>query len=73
MNEGECSLAIYRDGRVQGAVACDCKDYAEIIGEWAADPEFRELVRVPVVVARHYLFQQWPGREEAFRALGITA
>ena len=66
-----CSIAVYRDGRALSAVTCGCVDHDATVAEWAADPDFRELHRVPVEVARRFLFEQWPGRDEACRIAGV--
>lgn len=68
----DCVMAIYNNGKALSVVTWDCVDRNEVVAEWTADPDFRELVRVPVEVAREFLFKDWPGRDEAIRAVGLT-
>jgi hypothetical protein len=68
-----CLIAI-KDGEVCCAVVDDgslsCR---ETIDEWLGDRSVTEIVRVPVGVARRYLFQAWIGREAAIAAVNLAS
>jgi hypothetical protein len=61
--DGEVRCAVVDDG------SASCR---EAIAEWLEDRSVTELVRVPVEVARKFLFQHWPGREAAIAAISLT-
>jgi hypothetical protein len=67
-----CLIAI-KDGEVCCAVADDGSvSYRETFAEWLEDRSVTEIVRVPVEVARKFLFQTWVGREAAIAAANLA-
>jgi hypothetical protein len=69
--EAEAIMAVYDDGLVQSicVVDPDAKYYRDALATWPRRPGFRELVRVPIEIARISLFQPWHGIEAARAAL----
>ncbi len=65
----DCFLGIVRGEARCAVVADESTACREAIAEWSADSRVTELVRVPVEVARQFLFKPWPGREAAIASL----
>lgn len=64
-NAAEAAIAIC-GGEVRAVVVvCAHRIYDETIRDWSADRRVTEIVRVPIEVARHFLFEKWPGRDAA--------
>lgn len=63
-----CMVAIV-NGEVRAAVAMNASTFGDTLAEWAADPQVSELIKVPVEVARRFLFEAWPGRAEALATI----
>jgi hypothetical protein len=53
-------------GEVRAVVALGYHEQ-EVLA-WTRDPKVEQIVRVPTEVARQFLFEKWPGLEQATRA-----
>ena len=72
--EAEAIMAVYDDGIVQSVcvVDPDASYYREALRTWPQRKGFRELVRVPIEIARVSLFKPWRGIEAARASLPVS-
>jgi hypothetical protein len=73
MGEPIVAIAVCSD-EVKCAVATeDEKYFRTVVAEWSEDPNITEIVRVPLEVARRFLFEKWPGRDAAIAAVAESS